>query len=84
MEYKSQEISSEVKQSSISEHNKAYITFLAFWNYLLFGSYIHISQWNRLITTKAVKEIIDKIEGFLMEFDLFTKNDNNQFDPTLN
>jgi hypothetical protein len=84
MEYKYKEISSEVKESSISEHKKAFFTFLAFWNYLLFGSYIHISQWNRLITTKAVKEIIDKIEGFLMEFDLFTKNDNNQFDPTLN
>jgi hypothetical protein len=54
MESKLKDIFSDLKDNSVSHDKIQYTSFLALWNYLLFGSYNYISNWNRLTANSAI------------------------------
>jgi hypothetical protein len=61
-----------------------FTSVLALWSYLLFGSYIHISIWNRMMANTAINMAIETIAEYSNGYELARETRDDQFDPTYN
>lgn len=75
-----------LESQSISRSNEKiqYTAILMLWNYLLFGSYHFISDWNRTTANNAMNVAIKTIVDCSNGYDSSKKTGYDQFDPTLN
>jgi hypothetical protein len=84
LEDKLADVYADLKKRYESTEPIEYTAFLSLWNYILFGSYLHISMWNRRCANTAIDLAIVKITKYADNYELLHKKSDGKFDPTLN